>query len=95
MYLHYTSCSINVLLLVGISWFRPVRVDGDGDDSLLFGTVFVIVEVPGLSMSLKQVVTNNVGQSARSETDSWTSNSHICVFVYAICYYSVEGTVKL
>lgn len=72
MYLNHTFCSINVLLLIGISWFRPVRVDGDGNDSFLFGTVFVIVEMPGLSMSFKQVVTNNVGQSARSETDPWT-----------------------
>lgn len=30
-YLHISPGSINILLLVGVPWFCPVRVDGNGD----------------------------------------------------------------
>lgn len=65
-YLNHTSCSIIVLLPIRIPGFGPVRVDSDGDYAVLFGPVLVIVEMPGLGVSFKQVVTSNVGQSVWS-----------------------------
>ena len=69
VYLHHPSGSIDVLLLVWVSRFGPVRVDGYGDEASLLGTILVVVEVPGLSVGLDQVVTHQVGQGARSEAD--------------------------
>lgn len=68
-YLHHPSGGINVLLLVRVSGFRPVRVDGDGDEASLLGVVLVVIEVPGLRMGLDQVVTHQVRQGAWSEAD--------------------------
>lgn len=82
MYLNGAYCSIIVLLLIRISGFRPLRVNCDGDNSILFGPVLVIVNMPGLSVSFKQVVTNNVGQSTWSETDPWRQTDTFAASLY-------------
>lgn len=48
--------SVPVLLLVRVLRLHPVRVDGDGYEAVLCGSVLVIVEVPGFSVGLDQVV---------------------------------------
>lgn len=43
---------LHILLVGGVSGLSPVAVDGDGNHATLAGTVHVIVQVPGFSMSL-------------------------------------------
>lgn len=74
VYLHYTSCCVNILLLIGVSGLWPVRVDSDRDFSILSTPIFVIVKVPCFSMSFDKVMSNNVGKSTGTETNTWKHN---------------------
>lgn len=52
LYLQISSGRIDILLVVWVPWFCPIRVDGEGDQSSLFCAVGLIVEVPGFRMGL-------------------------------------------
>lgn len=69
-YLQVAPGSIPVLLFVGVPRLCPVRVDGDGDQSSLFGPVRLVVQVPGFCMGLYQVVPHYVRGSPRPNRDS-------------------------
>lgn len=47
---------IHVLLLVRVPRLHPIGIDGDGYDAMLCRSVLVIIEVPGFSMGLDQVL---------------------------------------
>ncbi len=72
LYLNYTDGCVYIFLFVWISWFSPVRVYRDANDATVFCTILVIIHMPGLSMSLDEVVSHNIWCSAWSETYTWT-----------------------
>lgn len=43
---------LHILLVGGVSGLSPVTADGDGNHATLPGAVHIIVQMPGLSMSL-------------------------------------------
>lgn len=43
---------LHILLVGGVPGLSPVAVDGDGNHATLAGTVHIVVEMPGLSVSL-------------------------------------------
>lgn len=50
--LNVSPGGLHVLLVGGVSRLSPVAADGDGNHATLTGTVHIVVQMPGLSVSL-------------------------------------------
>ena len=59
-YLQIAVDCIHISLHVFVPRLRPVRIDSNGDEATLCCSVLVIVEVPGLSVGLDQVVSCDI-----------------------------------
>lgn len=70
LYLHEPSGSFNILLVLWVAWFCPVRVYGDGDEPSLPGPEGLVVEVPDLRVCLDQVVPHHVGSAPWPDRDA-------------------------